>query len=67
MDIPAPPEQIISSQPFVLEDDRVYPIPIIADVGGLSPWTLRQEIKAGRGPIVTKLSAQRLGIRGSCN
>ena len=57
-------EQTLSAHPFVLEDDRVYPIPIIADVGGFSPWILRREIKAGRGPVVTRLWVGRIGIRG---
>jgi hypothetical protein len=49
--------------PAGLEDDRVLPIPVAAVVSGTSTPTLRREIKAGRGPKVTWVSARRCGIR----
>jgi hypothetical protein len=41
----------------------VRSLPERAKQGGFSIATLRRLIKAGEGPVVTRLSARRLGIR----
>ena len=53
----------ISPHPIGLADDRVLTLPQFAKLVGISPVTLRRRIAAHDGPIVTKLSERRLGIR----
>jgi hypothetical protein len=53
----------VSSWPLGLADDRVLTLSEFANLAGISPVTLRRRIAAGDGPIITKLSERRLGIR----
>jgi hypothetical protein len=46
-----------------LADDRVLTLSEFAKIAGISLVTLRRRIAARDGPIVTKLSERRLGIR----
>jgi predicted DNA-binding transcriptional regulator AlpA len=46
-----------------LADDRVLTLSEFAEIAGISLVTLRRMIAAHSGPIVTKLSERRLGIR----
>jgi predicted DNA-binding transcriptional regulator AlpA len=46
-----------------LVDDRVLTLSEFAEIAGISLVTLRRMIAAHNGPIVTKLSERRLGIR----
>ena len=52
-----------SSYPLGLADDRVLTLAEFAKIAGISLVTLRRRIAAHDGPIVTKLSERRLGIR----
>ena len=52
-----------SSYPLGLADDRVLTLSEFAKIAGISLVTLRRMIAAHSGPIVTKLSERRLGIR----
>ena len=59
--MPHTSEQI---SPPVLPDDYVVdPLPLVADEFGMSLATLRREIKAGRGPVLTWLSPRRVGVQ----
>ena len=60
--IPTPLEQV-SPHPVGLADDRVLSLSEFAEIAGISLVTLRRMIAARNGPIVTKLSERRLGIR----
>jgi hypothetical protein len=57
------PSEQISPYPFGLSDDRVLTLAEFAKIAGISLVTLRRRIAAHDGPIVTKLSERRLGIR----
>jgi len=57
-----PPEQVFAD-PVGLADDRVLTLSEFAKIVGISLVTLRRRIAAHEGPIVTKLSDRRLGIR----
>jgi predicted DNA-binding transcriptional regulator AlpA len=46
-----------------LADDRVLRISEFAEIAGISTVTLRRRIAANDGPIVTRLSKRRIGIR----
>jgi predicted DNA-binding transcriptional regulator AlpA len=52
------------STPIVDFDDRIIPLPEIADASDLSMATLRRRIADGTGPKITKVSARRVGVRG---
>jgi hypothetical protein len=56
------PDQV-SPYPLGLADDRVLTLSEFAKIAGISLVTLRRRIAAHDGPIVTKLSERRLGIR----
>jgi len=60
--IPIPADQG-SSCPLGLVDDRVLTFAEFAKIAGISLVTLRRRIAAHDGPIVTKLSERRRGIR----
>jgi predicted DNA-binding transcriptional regulator AlpA len=60
--IAIPPDQV-SLYPIGLADDRVLTLSEFAKIAGISLVTLRRRIAAHDGPIVTKLSERRLGIR----
>jgi hypothetical protein len=60
--IPIPVDQG-SPHPVGLADDRVLTLSEFAEIAGISLVTLRRRIAAHDGPIVTKLSERRLGIR----
>jgi len=47
-----------------LAADQIYSFDEFSKMAGISTMTLRRLIRAGEGPIVTKLSARRGGIRG---
>jgi predicted DNA-binding transcriptional regulator AlpA len=51
------------SVPAECADDRVLTYPQTATVIGSSVETLRRRIAAGDGPVVTRLSGRRLGVR----
>lgn len=53
----------VSLHPVGLADDRVLTLSEFAKIAGISLVTLRRRIAAHDGPIVTKLSERRLGIR----
>jgi len=53
----------ISPYPVGLGDDRVLTLSEFANIAGISLVTLRRRIAAHDGPIVTKLSERRRGIR----
>ena len=57
------PVDEVSSYPLGLADDRVLTLTEFAKLAGISLVTLRRRIAAGDGPIITKLSERRLGIR----
>jgi hypothetical protein len=58
--IPIPTDQSAS---LGLADDRVLTLSEFAKIAGISLVTLRRRIAAHDGPIITKLSERRLGIR----
>lgn len=58
--IPVPTDQIT---PVGLADDRVLTLSEFANIAGISLVTLRRRIAAHDGPIITKLSERRIGIR----
>jgi hypothetical protein len=45
-----------------LDDQRVMTIAQWAQVNGFSVWTGQRLIKAGKGPVVTRISDRRIGI-----
>lgn len=49
--------------PLGLADDRVLTLSAFAEIAGISLVTLHRMVAAHSGPIVTKLSERRLGIR----
>jgi hypothetical protein len=53
----------ISPYPIGLAADRVLNLSEFAKIAGISVVTLRRSIAAHDGPIVTKRSKRRLGIR----
>jgi hypothetical protein len=57
------PSKRISPYPLGLFDDHVLTLAEFAKIAGISLVTLRRRIAAHDGPIVTKLSERRLGIR----
>lgn len=57
---PPPTDQIA---PVGLADDRVLTLSEFAKIAGISLVTLRRRIAAHDGPVITKLSERRLGIR----
>jgi predicted DNA-binding transcriptional regulator AlpA len=58
-----PPPDYGSPYPVSLADDRVLTLSEFVKIAGISLVTLRRMIAAHDGPIVTKLSERRLGIR----
>jgi hypothetical protein len=46
-----------------MADDRVLKFRVFAEIAGISVVTLRRCIAAQDGPIVTRLSQRRIGIR----
>ena len=46
-----------------MADDRVLTLSEFAKIAGFSVVTLRRRIAGGNGPIITKLSERRIGIR----
>lgn len=59
---PIPPEQM---SPYLggMADDQVLTLPEFAKIAGISVVTLRRRISAHDGPIITRLSERRIGIR----
>jgi hypothetical protein len=57
------PSEQISPYPLGLSDDRVLTLSEFAKIAGISLVTLRRRIAAHDGPIVTRLSERRFGIR----
>jgi hypothetical protein len=50
---------------FTLDTDKVIPVRVFAEqVLGVSTDTFQRICKAGDGPPITRLSANRIGIRG---
>jgi predicted DNA-binding protein (UPF0251 family) len=45
-----------------VDDLRVLTISQAAEIIGISVWTLQRLIKAGKGPIITRISDRRRGI-----
>ena len=60
--LPIPLDRV-SPYPVGLADDRVVTLSEFAEIAGISLMTLRRRIAAHDGPIITKLSERRLGIR----
>jgi predicted DNA-binding transcriptional regulator AlpA len=56
-------ERRAGSSSHAYSGDRVRSLREVADLLGISLPTLRRMISAGTGPIVTRLSERRLGIR----
>jgi hypothetical protein len=46
-----------------MADDRVLTLSEFAKIAGISVVTLRRRIAAHDGPIITKLSERRIGVR----
>ncbi len=61
--MPSRPPIPVSPYPVGLADDRVLTLSEFAEIAGISLMTLRRRIAADDGPIITKLSERRLGIR----
>lgn len=59
---PGPVDQV-SPFPLGAADDQVMPLRQFAALAGISIATLRRRIAAGDGPIITRLSQRRLGVR----
>jgi predicted DNA-binding transcriptional regulator AlpA len=57
------PVKQLSPYPLDPNGDRVMSFPEFCQVAGFSIATLRRLIQAGTGPVVTRLSVRRLGIR----
>jgi len=57
------PSEQISPYPLGLSDDRVLTLAEFSQIAGISLITLRRRIAAHDGPIITKLSERRIGIR----
>ena len=58
------PTKLTSPQGGGMNDDFIVdPLPIVADEANVSLATLRREIKAGRGPVLTWLSERRCGVQ----
>jgi hypothetical protein len=53
----------LSAYPRDLADDQVLTLPDFAKIAGISVPTLRRRIAGGDGPVITKLSERRIGIR----
>jgi predicted DNA-binding transcriptional regulator AlpA len=51
--------------PFELSNDRILPLPLMAELASISIATLRRLIDSKQGPRLTRLSARRIGIRVS--
>jgi hypothetical protein len=45
-------------------DDEIRPFPAWCDAADISPATGRRLKAAGEGPIITHLSARRIGVQG---
>ena len=45
-------------------DDEVRSFRAWCETCGISPATGRRMIKSGRGPVITRLSDRRIGVRG---
>ncbi len=48
----------------IADDDRIYPLDVVAHAADVSLATLRRCIKDGSGPVVTRVSLRRIGVRG---
>jgi predicted DNA-binding transcriptional regulator AlpA len=55
-------EQSVASK--ISPDDRVITFAAWCEACGFSPATGRRLIAAGDGPVITRLSDRRIGIRG---
>jgi hypothetical protein len=62
MSFPIPAGQV-SPCPIGMADDQVLTLTEFAKLAGISLVTLRRRIAAHDGPIITKLSERRIGIR----
>jgi hypothetical protein len=61
---PRPLSRFSAVPPAGMPDDYIVdPFPVVADDCGLSLATFKREIKAGRGPKITQLSARRFGVQ----
>jgi len=54
--------RIRSERDRALDDQRVLTIPQWAALNGLSYWTAKRLLRAGKGPKITQISDRRVGI-----
>jgi hypothetical protein len=54
----------LEDKPNITPDDRVHSFHECAAAADVSPATFRRQIASGRGPVVTRISPRRVGIRG---
>jgi hypothetical protein len=57
------PSEQMSLHPIGMADDQVLTLSEFARIARISVVTLRRRIAAADGPIVTRLSERRIGIR----
>lgn len=62
MPFPEVPRRRQTDRDRAVDELRVVTIRQAAEILGISVWTLKREIAAGRGPKVTQLSDRRVGI-----
>ena len=60
----AVPHPVISKTPVISPDDRVTSFAAWCEAVGISLATGRRLIASGDGPVITRLSDRRIGIRG---
>lgn len=51
-----------SERDRAIDDQRVMTKHQCAEVNGISIWTLERQIKAGKGPVLTRISDRRIGV-----
>jgi hypothetical protein len=54
----------LDHKPNIGPDDRIHSFEDCAAAADLSPATFRRQVASGQGPIITRLSQRRLGVRG---
>lgn len=59
----APITEQITAFPVGAADDQIMSIRQFAALAGISVATLRRRIAFGDGPVITRLSERRLGVR----
>jgi predicted DNA-binding transcriptional regulator AlpA len=49
--------------PADLIEERVINIPVAAQISNISPWSMYDLIKRGKGPPVVRLCGRKIGVR----